>query len=410
MGSEGHKSPGHRGQDPLARLAPDRSDPCLAGLNASIAVYCVGGAVRDALMGEQGVDRDYLVVGARPEDLLRLGFKPVGKDFPVFLHPDSKNEYALARTERKTGAGYRGFEVHADPSVRLEDDLCRRDLSINAMAVDEQGRLHDPHGGLEDLQRKRLRHVSPAFREDPVRLLRLARFLSRWPEFQVSTDTLALCEAMRDDGEVQALVAERVWQELYKGLHEKTPGRMIGFLRKLGLLEPVLGLAEPQADSGLETRLNHASTLGLPAEVKAALLLAGAKGALRDRLPKKVEEWIALMPGFSALERLLEAPTTWPEKLPAWASRADVFRRPERLGAMGLLGRFLLADQGQETNGKLHERWSLWMQLCDELSRLSVSAVAQSQSANDPSAIREAIEGYRQSFVHKRLAESTIND
>jgi hypothetical protein len=185
---------------------------------------------------------------------------------------------------------------------------------------------------------------------------------------------------------------------------------MIGFLRKLGLLEPVLGLAEPQADSGLETRLNHASTLGLPAEVKAALLLAGAKGALRDRLPKKVEEWIALMPGFSALERLLEAPTTWPEKLPAWASRADVFRRPERLGAMGLLGQFLLADQGQETNGKLHERWSLWMQLCDELSRLSVSAVAQSQSANDPSAIREAIEGYRQSFVHKRLAESTIND
>jgi tRNA nucleotidyltransferase (CCA-adding enzyme) len=361
-------------------------------------------------MGDQGVDRDYLVVGARPEDLLRLGFKPVGKDFPVFLHPDSKNEYALARTERKIGAGYRGFEVHADPSVRLEDDLSRRDLSINAMAVDEHGRLHDPHGGLQDLQRKRLRHVSPAFREDPVRLLRLARFLSRWPEFQVSTDTLALCAAMRDDGEVQALVAERVWQELYKGLHEKTPGRMIGFLRTLGLLEPVLGLAEPQADSGLETRLDQASTLGLPAEVKAALLLAGAKGALRDRLPKKVEEWIALMPGFSALERLLETPTTWPEKLPTWASRADVFRRPERLGAMGLLGQFLLADQGQGTNGKLHERWSLWMQLCDELSHLSVSAVAQSQSANDPSAIREAVEGYRQSFVHKRLAESTIND
>jgi tRNA nucleotidyltransferase/poly(A) polymerase len=410
LGSEGLGSLEHKGQGLLALLAPDRSDPYLAGLNPSIAIYCVGGAVRDTLIGDQEVDRDYLVVGARPEDLLQAGFKPVGKDFPVFLHPDSKNEYALARTERKTGAGYRGFEIHADPSVRLEDDLCRRDLSINAMAVDEQGRLHDPYGGLEDLQRKKLRHISSAFREDPVRLLRLARFLSRWPEFQVSTDTLALCEAMRDDGELQALVAERVWQELYKGLDEKAPGRMIGFLRTLGLLEPVLGLAQQQVDAGLETRLNRASTLGLPAEVKAALLLAEAKGGLRNKLPKKVEEWIALLPGFSALERLLEAPTAWPENLTAWASRADIFRRPERLGAMALLGQLLLADQGQETNLKLYERWGLWISLCDELSRLSVSAVAQSQSADDPSAIREAIEGYRQSFVHKRLAESTIND
>ncbi|MGA1605153.1 MAG: multifunctional CCA tRNA nucleotidyl transferase/2'3'-cyclic phosphodiesterase/2'nucleotidase/phosphatase, partial [Burkholderiaceae bacterium] len=160
-----------------------------------MSLYCVGGAVRDALMGSKGVDRDYLVVGARPEDLFDAGFKPVGKDFPVFLHPESKDEYALARTERKTGAGYRGFEVYADPSVRLEDDLCRRDLSINAMAVDEQGRLHDPYGGLDDLHQRQLRHISPAFREDPVRLLRLARFLSRWPDFQVSTETFALCEA-----------------------------------------------------------------------------------------------------------------------------------------------------------------------------------------------------------------------
>jgi tRNA nucleotidyltransferase (CCA-adding enzyme) len=215
---------------------------------------------------------------------------------------------------------------------------------------------------------------------------------------------------MRDGGELQALVAERVWQELYKGLDEKAPGRMLGFLSGLRVLEPVLGLAEQQVDAGLETRLNRASTLGLPAEVKAALLLAEAKGGLRNKLPRKVKDWIELLPGFSALERLLDAPTTWPEKLTAWAGRADVFRRPERLGAMALLGQLLLADQGQETNLKLHERWGLWMSLCDELSRLSVSAVAQSQSADDPSAIREAIEGYRQSFVHKRLAESTLND
>ena len=410
MGYKGPSSSEQSGQGPHGFLAPNRADPYLAGLKPSISLYCVGGAVRDALMGSEGVDRDYLVVGARPEDLLDAGFKPVGKDFPVFLHPESKDEYALARTERKTGAGYRGFEVHADPSVRLEDDLCRRDLSINAMAVDEQGRLHDPYGGLDDLRQRQLRHISPAFREDPVRLLRLARFLSRWPDFQVSTETLVLCEAMRDDGELQALVAERVWQELYKGLDEEAPGRMVIFLRELRVLEPVLGLDDEQLDTELPARLNRASKLKLPAELKAALLLSEARGPLRDRLPKKVEEWIALLPRFLNLKGLLDAPHAWPEKLTAWASSADVFRRPERLEAMGLLGQLLLDDQGQAITQKLHERWGQWISLCKELSHLSVSAVAQGQSAKDPLAIREAIENYRQSYVQKRLAESTIND
>lgn len=410
MGSKGPSSLEQSGQGPHGFLAPNRADPYLAGLKPSISLYCVGGAVRDALMGSEGIDRDYLVVGARPEDLLNAGFKPVGKDFPVFLHPESKDEYALARTERKTGAGYRGFEVDADPSVRLEDDLCRRDLSINAMAVDEQGRLHDPYGGLNDLRQRQLRHISPAFREDPVRLLRLARFLSRWPDFEVNTETLVLCGAMRDDGELQALVAERVWQELYKGLDEEAPGRMVVFLRELRVLEPVLGLDDEQLDAELPARLNRASTLKLPAELKAALLLSEARGPLRNRLPKKVEEWIALLPRFLNLKDLLDAPHAWPKKLTAWAGSADVFRRPERLEAMGLLGQLLLADQGQATAQKLHERWSQWISLCEELSHLSVSAVAQGPAAKDPLAIREAIENYRQSYVQKRLAESTIND
>ncbi len=402
----------HRDLEFLTLLAPNRSDPRLARLEANVAIYCVGGAVRDALMGHQEVDRDYLVVGARPEDLLNVGFKPVGKDFPVFLHPESKAEYALARTERKTGAGYRGFEVHADPSVRLEEDLCRRDLTINAMAVDEKGKLHDPYGGVDDLRHKCLRHVSPAFREDPVRLLRLARFLSRWPDFDVSDDTLALCEAMRDEGELQALVTERVWQELSKGLGEKSPGQMLAFIRKLNLLEPLLGIsANPLHLGDLQARLDHASKLGLPTELKAALLLEKSKGVLRTKVPKKVDEWIALLPSFSAMGSLLSAPTSWPEKLIAWAGSADVFRRPERLDTMAPLGQLFLAEQGPEVlDQKLQERWGLWISLCREVSQLSVADVAKRLGAGPAEGIRVAIEAYRKSFIQRRLAESTIND
>jgi len=202
--------------------------------------YLVGGAVRDALLGLQGGDRDWVVVGARAQELIDAGYTPVGKDFPVFLHPQTKEEHALARTERKTAAGYRGFEVHADPSVTLEDDLLRRDLTINAIAQDEEGALIDPHGGQRDLRAKLLRHVSPAFAEDPVRILRLARFAARFDEFSVAPETLELMRGMVAAGEVDALVPERVWQELSRGLMEATPSRMFGVLRDCGALQRLL--------------------------------------------------------------------------------------------------------------------------------------------------------------------------
>ena len=202
--------------------------------------YLVGGAVRDALLGLQGGDRDWVVVGARAQELIDAGYTPVGKDFPVFLHPQTKEEHALARTERKTAAGYRGFEVHADPSVTLEDDLQRRDLTINAIAQDEEGALIDPHGGQRDLRAKLLRHVSPAFAEDPVRILRLARFAARFDEFSVAPETLELMRGMVAAGEVDALVPERVWQELSRGLMEATPSRMFGVLRDCGALQRLL--------------------------------------------------------------------------------------------------------------------------------------------------------------------------
>lgn len=203
-------------------------------------LYLVGGAVRDRLMGRPPGDRDWVAVGARAEDLAREGFVPVGRDFPVFLHPRTHEEVALARTERKTARGYHGFEFHADPSVSLEEDLLRRDLTINAMAEDEQGRLIDPCGGQADLQAKTLRHVSDAFVEDPVRILRLARFAARWPDFSVAAQTMALCGRMVDAGEVDALVPERVWQELSRGLMEPRPSRMFDVLRGCGALARIM--------------------------------------------------------------------------------------------------------------------------------------------------------------------------
>ena len=185
--------------------------------------YIVGGAVRDELLGRPNADRDYVVVGATPEAMLEQGFRPVGKDFPVFLHPDTHEEYALARTERKTGRGYHGFAFHAAPDVTLDDDLARRDLTINAMAKAADGRLIDPFHGQRDLQAKVLRHVGPAFAEDQVRILRIARFAARFSDFSIAPETLELMRGMVAAGEVDHLVAERVWQELAKGLMEDKP-------------------------------------------------------------------------------------------------------------------------------------------------------------------------------------------
>lgn len=202
--------------------------------------YVVGGAVRDALLGLPVKDRDWVVVGATPDEMLARGFRPVGKDFPVFLHPQTQEEHALARTERKTGRGYAGFAFHTAPDVTLEEDLARRDLTINAIARDADGTLIDPYGGVADLHARVFRHVSPAFAEDPVRILRVARFAARFADFSVAPETVALMRAMVDNGEVDHLVAERVWQEFARGLMEAHPARMIRVLRDCGALARLL--------------------------------------------------------------------------------------------------------------------------------------------------------------------------
>ena len=250
-------------------------------------LYVVGGAVRDALLGRPASDRDWVVVGTTPEELQARGFKPVGKDFPVFLHPETGEEVALARTERKSGRGYHGFTFHAAPEVTLEEDLARRDLTINAIAQAADGTLIDPYGGRRDLEAGVLRHVSGAFAEDPVRLLRLARFAARLPAFTVAPETMALARRMVDAGEVDALVAERVWQELARGLMEPRPSRMFEVLRACGALARLLpevdrlwGVPQPpehhpEIDTGVHLLLvlDRAADAGAPLPVRWACLM-----------------------------------------------------------------------------------------------------------------------------------------
>jgi tRNA nucleotidyltransferase (CCA-adding enzyme) len=248
--------------------------------------FVVGGAVRDRLLGRPASDRDWVVVGATPDEMTAAGFVAVGRDFPVFLHPQTKEEYALARTERKTAPGYRGFVVHAEPSVTLEDDLRRRDLTINAMAEGVDGTLVDPFGGEKDLRDKVLRHVSEAFVEDPVRILRLARFAARFPDFRVADETRELMRRMVAEGEVDALVPERVWQELSRGLMESHPSRMFEVLRDCGALKAILpevdrlwGVPQPPAhhpevDTGVHLMLvlDQSAKVNAPLEVRFACL------------------------------------------------------------------------------------------------------------------------------------------
>jgi tRNA nucleotidyltransferase (CCA-adding enzyme) len=266
--------------------------------------FRVGGAVRDALLGQPVNDTDWVVVGTTPEAMIAAGYLPVGKDFPVFLHPDTREEYALARTERKTGRGYHGFAFHTAPDVTLEQDLARRDLTINAIAQAEDGSLIDPYGGQQDLRRRVLRHVTESFREDPVRILRVARFAARFHEFSLAPETLALMRAMVEDGEVDHLVPERVWQELARGLMEERPSRMFALLRECGALVRILpevdrlwGVPQradyhPEVDTGVHNMMvvDMSARLAAPLAVRFACLThdLGKGTTPQDVLPRHI--------------------------------------------------------------------------------------------------------------------------
>lgn len=298
-------------------------------------LFVVGGAVRDRLLGQPVNDRDWVAVGATPEALLAQGYRPVGKDFPVFLHPDTGEEVALARTERKSGRGYHGFTFHAAPEVTLEQDLARRDLTINAMAESSDGTLIDPFGGQRDLHDGILRHVSPAFAEDPVRLLRLARFAARWPHFTIAPETQALLAQLVERGEVDALVAERVWQELARGLMATRPSRMFEVLRGCGALARLL--PQPRLDQRDLARVDRGAQVGVDLATRFALLgwtdsAAVASAAERLRVPAELREVAELFVREEGRISALPTPLGPDDAAAVLAlfERCDALRRPER--------------------------------------------------------------------------------
>ena len=387
----------------------------------------VGGAVRDGLLGLPVKDRDWVVVGASPEQMVAKGFLPVGKDFPVFLHPKSKEEYALARTERKTAPGYRGFVVHAAPTVTLEEDLSRRDLTINSIAqstdTDCGKHLIDPYNGQRDLQLKVLRHVTDAFREDPVRILRVARFAARFTDFTIAPETSALMREMVDAGEVDALVPERVWQELARGLMEAKPSRMFEVLRDCGALKRLLpevdrlwGVPQradyhPEIDTGIHLMmvLDMSARLNADLPVRFACLThdLGKATTPADVLPRHIGHEERSLRLIKPLAQRLRVPTDCRELAEVVAKehgnihrcegispaatvrlleRCDAFRKPSRFAEV------LLACEC-DIRGRLGLEESPYPQRQDLLSALqvaqgvatdSIAAEVQQTSGNDP--------------------------
>lgn len=388
-------------------------------------IYAVGGAVRDKLLGLPVKDRDYVVVGSTPEAMASLGYRPVGKDFPVFLHPHTHEEYALARTERKTGKGYKGFQVHADPDVTLEQDLARRDLTMNAIAEDEQGQLIDPYHGVNDIQARVLRHVSPAFSEDPVRILRAARFAARFTEFSVADETMALMRNMVEDGEVDALVPERVWQELAKGLMEQKPSRMFAVLRACGALQRILpeldrlfGVPQtaqyhPEIDTGVHVMMviDYAARAGFSLPVRfAALTHDLGKGTTPpDILPRHIGHEERSVNLLQPLVKRLRVPNDCKELALVVAKFHGKVHQVGEMKAATVL-RFL-----QETDAlRQPQRFSDFLRACEADARgrtgfeqqalplfpllleilklvMSVDAGAVARQQSSPEAIKEAV-------------------
>ncbi len=366
-------------------------------------VFVVGGAVRDALMGLPVNDRDWVVVSSTPEAVTAQGFVPVGKDFPVFLHPKTREEYALARTERKTARGYKGFAVQAAPDVTLEEDLARRDLTVNAMAVPEvlahqppstwTGQIVDPYGGQQDLQSKVLRHVTHAFAEDPVRILRLARFAARFSDFSVADETMALMRQMVEDGEANHLVPERVWQELARGLMSAKPSRMFEVLRACGALKVLLpeldrlwGMPQrpeyhPEVDTGVHMMLvmDMAARLNMPLSVLVACLMhdLGKGTTPADVLPRHIGHEGRSVKLLQKVCERLRVPTDCKELAEVVAREHGNIHRSAELGPEALMRLLDRCDAIRQP-----ERFARVLQACecDARGRLGLEESAYPQA------------------------------
>lgn len=344
---------------------------------AGLKVYVVGGAVRDELLGLVAGDRDWVVVGSTPEDMSRRGFIPVGGDFPVFLHPDTKEEYALARTERKSGRGYKGFTFYTGADVSLEDDLSRRDLTINAMARGDDGVLIDPFGGSKDVAARVFRHIGPAFEEDPVRVLRLARFAARFADFTVAPETMALCRRMVEKGEVDHLVPERVWQELARGLMSEKPSRMLEVLSQAEAASHILPewIDTERARNTLDAIAEQSQ---LPLASRYAVMCFDTPDAkalsLRLKVPTECTDMARLLPLIVAAAQ----DTVDAERVMNLIEACDGLRKPDRFQCLLHTAQYLCAIDTRT-----------WLDKLTVLKNVDASAVAA--SVKQGTAIKDAV-------------------
>ena len=387
-------------------------------------IYMVGGAVRDKLLGRPVNDHDWVVVGATPEQMLALGYLPVGRDFPVFLHPDTREEYALARTERKSGRGYRGFVVQSSPGVTLEEDLARRDLTINAIAVGADPSSatghFDPYGGERDLQDRVLRHVTDSFREDPVRILRVARFAARFTDFTVAPETMQLMREMVAHGEADHLVAERVWQELARGLMEERPSRMFDVLRECGALKVVLpevdrlwGVPQrpeyhPEVDTGVHLMmvLDMAARLATTLTVRFACLVhdLGKGTTPADMLPRHIGHEQRSAKLLKGLCERLRVPTECRETADVVAREHGNIHRSGELGAAALV-RLIERCDGIRKPARFDE--ILLACECDARGRLGFDEAPYPQRQRLREALA-AVQSVATSVIAARAAESGV--
>lgn len=363
-------------------------DKFIQGLN----VFCVGGAVRDTLLQRAEGDKDWVVVGASPEEMLARGFTPVGGDFPVFLHPVTKQEYALARTERKSGRGYQGFTFYTGKEVTLTEDLQRRDFTVNAMATDSQGSLYDPYHGYEDLRLKLFRHVGDAFIEDPVRILRLGRFLSRFSDFKVAPETIILCQQMVTNNEVDALVPERIWKEISRALMADSPSRCFDFLHEIGALKRIMPLLSWTPSKA--RLLDNTATAGLNLSQRYALLSLGTpdieKLSQQLRVAREQADYANYLPevvaGLDALSMpSMEALTeTSAVNIVEFVERMDGIRKPERL--LDLIALTMLIRDSQPALD--------WQYIISTIKAVPVGEIAQ-QCEGDVALIKQKVKAAR---------------
>lgn len=368
-------------------------------------IYLVGGAVRDKLLGLPVKERDWVVVGATPEQMLALGYTRVGQNFPVFLHPETKEEYALARSERKTGPGYKGFEFHFSPDIGLEEDLRRRDLTVNAMAEDEKGAVIDPYKGLQDLQTRVLRHVSDAFVEDPLRVLRVARFMAQLADFnfQIADETLELMRRIVAAGEIKHLVAERIWQELHKALKAPGPQHFLRTLKDAGALDALFPHTQFNFDKAVAA-LNRACSFSKDPQIRYAAMMCAADAPAtisaigeRLRVPKAFTELAELLHTRHAF--FIDSIQLPPPDILDGLKALDAFRRPERFE------QFLLAAEAVLRSQPGREHWPVPQR------EYLHTALAQARAINAKDLTKLRLEGEelaKELDAHRRAAISKI--